>query len=87
LSGDYPRLADRARRKHLALAAAGQSAARPNALESAALRIWRFETGLGKPVPDDLGFYVARLGFADLAAFDLALYRECVFLSLAPDSA
>jgi hypothetical protein len=87
LSGDYPRLADRARRKQQALAAAAQSAARPNALESAALRIWRFEKGLGKPVPDDLGPYVARLGFADLAAFDLALYRERVFLSLAPDSA
>ena len=87
LSGDYPRLADRARRKQQALAAAGQSAARPNALESAALRIWRFEKRLGKPVPDDLGFYAARLGFADLAAFDLALYRERVFLSLAPDSA
>jgi hypothetical protein len=87
LSGDYPRLADRARRKQHALAAAGQSAARPNALESAALRIWRFEKRLGKPVPDDLPSYVARLGFVDLAAFDLALYRERLFLSLALDSA
>jgi hypothetical protein len=87
LSGDYPRLAERARRKQQALAAAGQSAARPNALESAALRIWRFEKRLGKPVPDDLPSYVARLGFADLGAFDLALYRERLFLGLAPDSA
>jgi hypothetical protein len=86
-SGDYPRLADRARRKHEALAAAGQSAARPNALESVVLRIWRFEKRLGEPVPDDVQSYAARLGFADLAAFDLALYRERVFLSLAPDSA
>ena len=87
LSGDYPRLADRARRKQQALAAAGQSAARPNALESAGLRIWRFKEGLGKQVPDDLESYVARLGFADLAAFDLALYHERVFLSQAPDCA
>jgi hypothetical protein len=87
LNGDYPRLADRARRKQQALAAAGQSAAGPSAPESAALRIWCFEKGLGKPVPGDLGSYVARLGFADLAAFDLALYRERVFLSLVRDSA
>jgi hypothetical protein len=87
LSGDYPRLADRARRKQQALGAAGQSAGRPNALESAALRIWRFEKSLGTPVPDDLASYVARLGFANVAAFDLALYRERVFLSLASNSA
>jgi hypothetical protein len=86
LSGDYPRLAERARRKHEAIAVAGQWEARPTALAGAALRLWYFEKQLGRGVPDDLADFVARVGFEDATAFDLALHRERLFLSLKRES-
>jgi hypothetical protein len=87
LAGDYPRLAERARRKEETIKASGGAEVRPGAIETAALRIAHFETRLGKPIPDDLRSYAARVGFADLEAFDLALYRERVFRTAVPDSA
>jgi hypothetical protein len=80
LSGDYPGLAERARRKEAAIA--GHAVAQPTAIASAALRLWWFETRLGQAVPDDMAGFAARLGFADLAAFDAALARERYFLGL-----
>jgi hypothetical protein len=87
LAGDYPRLAERAQRKHEALATAGQTEARPTGFAGAALRLWWFETRLRRSAPDDVAAFAARLGFADGRAFDLALYRERLFLSFARDSA
>ena len=81
LAGDYPRLAKRAQLKQEVVAASDQDA-RPNAIESAGLRLWWLEKRLGKPLPDDVSAFAARLGFADAAAFDLALYRERLFLIL-----
>ena len=49
LSGDYPRLAERASRKHEALAAAGQAEARPSGLAVPALRLWWFENAASPP--------------------------------------
>jgi hypothetical protein len=87
LVGDYPRLAERARRKQEAIAAAGHADTRPTGVAAAALRLWWFETRLKRPAPDDVAAFAARLGFANGPAFDLALYRERLFLSFAQDSA
>jgi hypothetical protein len=86
LNGDYPRLAERAWHKQEALAAAGHADARPTGVASAALRIWFFEQRLGRAVPDDMADFSARVGFADASAFDRALNRERLFLSLRPNS-
>jgi hypothetical protein len=85
LGGDYPRLAERASRKREALATAGQAETRPSGLDSTALRLWWFEKRLRQAVPDDIAAFAARLGFADAQAFDLALYRERLFLELHTD--
>ena len=87
LAGDYPRLAERARRKHETLATGSQIEARPTGLAAAASRLWWFERRLQRDVPDDVAAFATRLGFADARAFDLALHRERLFLSLARDSA
>jgi hypothetical protein len=86
LAGDYPRLAERARRKHEAIEAAGHAGTRPTGVAAAALRLWWFETRLRRPVPDDVAAFAVRLGFADARALDLALYRERIFLSFAGNS-
>ena len=86
LCGDYPRLAERARRKRTAIAATGVAEGRPTALASAALRLWYFEKRLGRAVPDDISGFAGGLGFADAAALDLALQRERLFLSLERES-
>ncbi len=51
-----------------------------------ALRLWWFETRLRRHAPDDIAAFAAGLGFADAHAFDLALYRERLFLELHKDS-
>ena len=82
LAGEYPRLAERARRKHDAIVAVGRCDDRPTPIASAGLRFWWFEKRLGRPMPDDVPAFVARHGFADTSAFDLALYRERLFLDI-----
>ena len=81
LAGDYARLARRARDKGDTL---GSEGARPPHLDDFTrfeLESWYFEQRLGREIPSDVEGYAVRLGFADAAAFHLALWRERVFLS------
>lgn len=78
LSGDYERLEERARRKRTFLReqGRGEAAGRAPGENAVALRLWYFETRLGRPLPDDIGAFARDLGFADLNEFDDALQRE-----------
>jgi hypothetical protein len=79
-SGDYPRLAERARAKKAALDnKRGADAASSATLASAAARLWYFESRLTRPMPDDVLEFARRLGFADVAAFDAAIGREWAY--------
>jgi hypothetical protein len=84
LDGNYDRLAERARIKQHALAAAGVDAIEPTAsgLELMALRQWFFEKRLGERIPDDLDAFARDLGFDGTKAFDGALRREWLYLNL-----
>jgi hypothetical protein len=86
LSGVYAGLADRALKKREAIAALdpSQSGAAPAPLRSVALRLWYFEQRLGRATPDDIASFAARAGFADASAFDAAVYREWLFLTVNP---
>jgi hypothetical protein len=84
LIGDYPALADRARRKNEAAMAADRADLLPQVATAAHLRLWYFEQRLHRSVPDDFSAYSSDIGFADAAAFDRALYRERVFLDQLP---
>jgi hypothetical protein len=85
LSGAYPRLAERARKKGetiAALAPAGAGGAGKSSVF--ALRLWYFEERLRRAMPDDIQGFLRQVGFADAAAFDAALQREWSFLKAAP---
>jgi hypothetical protein len=78
LGGDYPRLAERARRKiepDRAAALAEEAAPR---LPPPVLLNWYFGQRLRQPVPDDLDGYLARLGLASRQAFYRLLAAEYV---------
>jgi len=81
VSGDYPRLLERARNKQETLGALG--VAEPTladaGLDEAELQRWYFEDLLARRVPADLDAYWKGLGFASRAAFRLALLREFCF--------
>ena len=81
LAGDYVRLARRAREKELIIESMGVPT--PNLADFTTLELenWYFEQRLGREIPDDVECYAVSLGFADAAAFHLALWRERVFLS------
>ena len=81
LGGAYARLADRARQKDEAVAAAGLpgDAGAAAGLRSTALRLWYFEKRLGRPAPDDIADFAGRLGFETVSAFDAAVQREWLF--------
>jgi hypothetical protein len=80
--GDYPRLAGRARRKS-EISPPGERL--PLGFPSAPLALWWFEQRLGRPMPDDVAVFARRLGFADVSAFERALYRERQFLDVYPE--
>ncbi len=79
--GHYPRLADRARDKRLALERAGTDGATPldMAMTPAALRLWFFEQRLGMSMPDDWQDWLANAGFAGVDDFHHSLLREFVY--------
>jgi hypothetical protein len=81
LSGDYARLAERARDKRRALAALGLEDPDPRAfgLTPAALRLWYFEKRLGRSVPEDVEDYARRLGCPSRGDFDRMLVREYLY--------
>ncbi len=81
LQDDYADLAARAADKRRRLAELGLSEPLAGDLDLAPipLRFWYFSQRLGQPLPDDLAAFAARAGFADLAAFDLALRREYLY--------
>ncbi len=86
-SGDYPRLAGRARRKQRVLASLGLDDPDPQDAgpTPAGLVLWYFERRLGRPVPDDIEAYAHGLGFAGLAEFHRALAREHLYLRATED--
>jgi hypothetical protein len=81
LSGDYTRLAERARQKQSALAARGLDDPRPEetGLSPAAIRAWYFERQLGGVIPDDLEDRAREIGFVSRAELDRALLREYLY--------
>ena len=84
LSGAYPRLAERARRKDKALA---KFASLPNrfdfrGLNETALRLWFFEQRLHGSIPDSLADFARGLGFERPSDFDAAIRKEWMFLQL-----
>jgi hypothetical protein len=82
MTGAYERLADRARRKADALAASvADTALPPSGSRTLALRLWYFEQRLGLPLPDDVGDFARRIGFAHAADFDAAVLRERLYLN------
>ena len=84
LSGEYPRLLSRSRRKQRALAAAGWE--NPGLAEAgvteAELLTWYFGHRLGQPVPADPFAYAQGLGFPDRSAFVRTLLGEYCYLRL-----
>jgi hypothetical protein len=80
-TGDYARLAARAREKHEALAARDSFQSQPSGLMVLRLLTWYFEQQLNRGMPDDIDAYARDLGFADRAAFHRALQREYLYLA------
>jgi hypothetical protein len=74
----YGRLHARAAAKHAALARTRLSAAdlAAGGETDEALCRWYFQERLGRPLPDDLAAYAARLGFGDLGALLRAVRLE-----------
>jgi hypothetical protein len=82
LTGDYPRLAARARDKQRVLQIHGQQ--NPGLLDTGfqsedALFQWYFEEQLGSPVLDDPSAYARAYGFQDMSFFKRALLREYLY--------
>ena len=86
VSGDYPRLVERARQKMAVLNA--QAMEDPTladaGLEASELLRWYFEDRLARPVPADLAAYCEALGFGSRTAFLRAVLREFWFLRREP---
>jgi len=81
VSGDYPRLLQRARDKQETLSALGEGepSLADTGLDEVELQRWYFENVLARPVPANLDAYWTNLGFGSRAAFRLALVREFCF--------
>jgi hypothetical protein len=78
VSGDYPRLINRARDKQQSLASRGleDAGASDAGLDLDELVRWYFEERLGQSVPDDLNEYCRTYGIESRAALERALGRE-----------
>jgi hypothetical protein len=79
LSGEYERLAERARKKERLIGAAGLMD-RVDALAQLRSRLWFFEKRLGRPMPDDVAAFAHRIGFETDSALDTAVHREWLYL-------
>ena len=81
LSGDYARLAERARQKQAALLTLGLDDPLPEetGLSPAAVRSWYFERQLGGALPEDLEDRAREIGFVSCAELDRALLREYLY--------
>jgi len=81
LSGEYPRIADRAMRKQQWFEDCGCVAAdqADSGLSALQLQLWYFEERLGQSLPDDVDQFIAESGFADVAQFNEALFKEFLF--------
>ncbi len=86
VSGDYPRLVERARQKLAVLNAQAieDATLADTGLKARELLRWYFEDRLARPVPDDLAAYCDALGFGSRAAFQQALAREFCFVQRVP---
>ena len=80
LSGDYARLARRARAKLATIGGPGMQSI--SDLDRLRALIWHFETRLGGNIPEDLATHAARLGFSSVRSFQDALVREYCFVQL-----
>ena len=78
VSGDYERLAARAAEKRTAISA--EATFPPQGTARMHLRHWYFAERAHEPMPDDIEAFARGLGFADLAEFDGALWREWLYL-------
>lgn len=81
LTGNYPRLAERARAKARVLATQGFDDPEPQdvGLTPVQLRAWYFEQRLARPLPDDVERSAQNLGFASTTDFDRAVLREYLY--------
>lgn len=86
VTGDYSRLAERARAKQRALASRGLEDASPSdaGIDGQALLKWHFETRLGRAVPDDIDGHCRELGLSGRQALERALAREYCYLQGRP---
>jgi hypothetical protein len=82
VSGDFPRLMERAATKQSHLESSGLSDPTLGDLGFDADRLWRwyFVERLGRAVPDDVDRYSRDLGFDGREAFQLSVLREYCFL-------
>jgi hypothetical protein len=82
VSGDYPRLLQRARAKQRSLSSLGLDNPTPAdaRLNASELFDWYFKERLGREVPSDLDDYVRAIGFANRQGFERALLREYCFV-------
>jgi hypothetical protein len=81
LSGAYERLIERARHKeHVVASLVAQGGTPESGPGTVQLRLWFFEQRLGMPMPADITGFVGDLGFAELADFDGAIFREWLYL-------
>lgn len=83
VGGGYPRLADRARRKHAVLTRLGRPDPQPAdvGLTPPQLVRWYFAERRAQEAPEDLDDFVRALGFSDRTEFYRLLTRECLFLA------
>ncbi len=81
LSGEFPRLAERARSKQRILTELGLENPEPRDVGATLveLRAWYFESRLGRPMPDDVDHFARELGFTSRTEFDRALVREYLY--------
>ncbi|MDX1402039.1 MAG: hypothetical protein R3245_08960, partial [Kiloniellales bacterium] len=81
LTGDYARLAERARRKHEILLQAGYSDpnTRDNGLSPVDLVAWFFEKHLGRSIPEDLDEYTRSLDLSSREQLYGILVREYLY--------
>jgi hypothetical protein len=87
LSGDYPRLWERAAKKEHVLAGFGGKNLSLEAAELTEEELfrWYFEQVLGRTVPADISAYAERLGFTHPYAFRRVLLKEFIYRRFEPE--
>jgi hypothetical protein len=84
-SGDYERLAARARDKERIVKPVGQAGRAPQLPDLMALRLWLFEQRQNSLLPEDIEGFAREMGFAGVEELDDALRDEWLFTSQKED--